>query len=280
MALYTCLVPLAPDEAPGGGHAEIRHLVRSPQGDLTHAVCHAGAVAPTHHLPELDEMYFVLAGSGEIWRQAAGRSAVTALRPGRWVQMPAGSRFQYRASRHSSLVFLVVVMPGWRPHLFHVVEGGPWTPRAANAPATRSGQETTPGEGLVDGWMSGDLHAGLDSTAPDGSEIRLLGGFERGSLAYCTLRPGSVSTPVRHRTVQEAWFVQEGYGELWRASADGEVRTDLLWPGVGVDLPLGTTFQFRATGLGPLGLVILTMPSWPGPDEAVPAGPGPWSRRT
>lgn len=84
--------------SPGGG-AEIRHILSSPPGDLTHAVCPAGHVSPTHQLPELDEAYFILAGEGEIWRGTDERSAVTRLRPGRWVQMPAGMRFQFRARR-------------------------------------------------------------------------------------------------------------------------------------------------------------------------------------
>ena len=35
-------------------------------------------------------------------------------------------------------------------------------------------------------------------------------------------------------------------------------------------IPLGTHFQFRSLGPGPLAAVAVTMPPWPGPDEAVP----------
>jgi mannose-6-phosphate isomerase-like protein (cupin superfamily) len=61
--------------------AEIRHILQSPQGDLTHAVCRAGATAAVHHLPELDEGYYVLAGEGELWRQTEDHEAVTSLKP-------------------------------------------------------------------------------------------------------------------------------------------------------------------------------------------------------
>jgi len=259
-----------PDAVSPGGGAEIRYVLASPLGELTHAVCRTGEVAPTHLLPELDEAYYVLAGEGEIWRSAAKREAVTALRPGRWVQMPAGTRFQYRANRGSSLVFLVVVLPRWRPELFHIVEDGPWRPGADDRVPPKEGPD------LVDGWLSGDLPDAYDYLAPDGSEIRLLGTFDKGSLAHCTLQAGACSVPVRHRSVHEIWYVTEGHGEIWRASPGAAESVDLLWPGVGVDIARGTLFQFRATGAGPLELVILTMPRWPGASEATAELTGRW----
>jgi mannose-6-phosphate isomerase-like protein (cupin superfamily) len=70
-----------PDSVSPDGSAEIRHILQSPQGDLTHAVCRAGATAAVHHLPELDEGYYVLAGEGELWRQTEDHEAVTSLKP-------------------------------------------------------------------------------------------------------------------------------------------------------------------------------------------------------
>jgi mannose-6-phosphate isomerase-like protein (cupin superfamily) len=264
------VLPDLPDSTSPGGGAEIRHILRSPRGDLTHAVCHAGEVAPTHELPELDESYFVLAGEGEIWRRNEEREATTQLRPGRFVWMPAGCQFQYRANRGTSLVFLVVVLPSWRPELFHIVDAGPWT--------SLDRDTRTPWEELSGDWFSGDKHHAPDSVAPDGSEIRLLGGVEKGSLGHCTLRQGTTSRPVRHRTVHELWYVIGGHGELWRADPAGEERVDLLWPGVGVDIPTGCAFQFRVTGCEPLEMVLLTMPRWPGANEALPVTDGRWSR--
>jgi mannose-6-phosphate isomerase-like protein (cupin superfamily) len=40
-------------------------------------------------------------------------------------------------------------------------------------------------------------------------------------------------------------------------------------------IPLGTGFPFRAAGDEPLRAVAITMPPWPGEDEAVPVD-GPW----
>lgn len=269
-ALIIHTLSAAPNSVSPDGGAEIRHILTSPGGDLTHAVCLAGSTSGTHHLPELDEGYFVLSGRGEIWRAVNGRDAVTALRPGRWVSMPAGMRFQYRANVGSSLVFLVVVLPSWHEDLFHVVAGGRWSPgnTVVEPPTEQSALDET--------WLANDLTYAPQYLAPDRSEIRLLGSFDRGGLAHCTLHPGGVSSPVRHQTVHEIWFVTSGYGELWRSSPDGEESVVELWPGVGIDITRGTAFQFRSTGAEPLGIAILTIPRWPGPSEASPVRNGRW----
>ena len=68
-----------------------------------------------------------------------------------------------------------------------------------------------------------------DVTAPDGSEIRLLvdgrqGAF-KSSLVEVTLGPGRVTRPVRHRSVEEVWYVLEGAGMVWRCPPDAEPVT-------------------------------------------------------
>jgi len=105
--------------------------------------------------------------------------------------------------------------------------------------------------------------------APDGSSVRPLCQLDgQGSFAHFQLAPGQVSKAVSHATVQEIWFVVAGSGEMWRRHASGE-STVRLEPGVCLTIPLGTTFQFRASAAG-LEAVAVTMPPWPvdSPDEA------------
>lgn len=106
-----------------------------------------------------------------------------------------------------------------------------------------------------------------DVLAPDGSEIRLLVSGERGSMVHCRLPAGQVSLAVRHRTVEEVWYVLSGEGELWRKLGDVEA-VEALRPGLSVDIPLGAQFQFRAGPGEALCVLIVTMPPWPGADEA------------
>ena len=117
-------------------------------------------------------------------------------------------------------------------------------------------------------WQTARVGPSYDALAPDGSEIRLLVETKAGSMAHCTLRPGQVTIAVHHRTVEEVWFCTAGTGELWRRSSQGAEFIQLE-PGVAATIPLGTEFQFRATGAAPLELVITTMPPWPGQQEAV-----------
>jgi mannose-6-phosphate isomerase-like protein (cupin superfamily) len=112
-------------------------------------------------------------------------------------------------------------------------------------------------------------------TAPDGSDLRVLLGLRGGRMAHFQLGAGRVSVAITHRTVEEIWFVVSGRGQMWRRQADREETVDLE-PGLCLSLPLGTHFQFRASEEGPLVVVGVTMPPWPGDDEAVVVS-GPWS---
>ena len=110
--------------------------------------------------------------------------------------------------------------------------------------------------------------------APDGSEIRLLASGEHGGFAHCVLPKGRVSAPVKHRTVEELWYVVSGCGEIWRARGKDE-RVDSIGPGDSMRIPVDVSFQFRAGAGEDLTLLLSTMPPWPGekdgPNEAVPA---------
>jgi mannose-6-phosphate isomerase-like protein (cupin superfamily) len=70
----------------------------------------------------------------------------------------------------------------------------------------------------------------LDVLAPDGSEVRILLSLAGGSMAHFQLPAGRVSRAVRHRTVEEIWYVLSGQGEMWR-SAGGQQQIVTLTPG-------------------------------------------------
>ena len=128
----------------------------------------------------------------------------------------------------------------------------------------------------MSGFATMRLPAGVDVTAPDGSDVRVLLALEgKGSMAHFALAPGRVSLAVMHRTVEEIWYVLDGAGEMWR-SQDGREDVATLEAGVCLTIPVGTRFQFRSLGDRPLAAVAVTMPPWPGPDEAVLVE-GPWT---
>ena len=120
------------------------------------------------------------------------------------------------------------------------------------------------------------LPARRDVVAPDGSDVRILLGLAGGGMAHFALAPGATSGAVTHRTVEEIWYIVSGKGEMWRKQGSRET-VEPLHPGVCLTIPLGTLFQFRATGDAPLAAVAVTMPPWPGEGEAV-AVAGPWTQ--
>jgi mannose-6-phosphate isomerase-like protein (cupin superfamily) len=124
------------------------------------------------------------------------------------------------------------------------------------------------------------LPADRDVVAPDGSDVRILLRLAGGSMAHFELASGRTSRAVEHRSVDEIWYVLRGRGEMWRSEErrrGGTGREEIvpLEPGTCLSIPVGTRFQFRSLGDGPLSAVAVTMPPWPGEDEAREVD-GPW----
>jgi mannose-6-phosphate isomerase-like protein (cupin superfamily) len=118
------------------------------------------------------------------------------------------------------------------------------------------------------------LGSGADVIAPDGCEVRILAASPRGSMAHFTLLPGQVSRAVAHRTVEELWYFLAGRGRMWRRLGEREEIVAVA-AGVSLAIPTGARFQLCNDGAEPLTAVAVTMPPWPGEDEAYFVE-GPW----
>ncbi len=105
--------------------------------------------------------------------------------------------------------------------------------------------------------------------APDGSTVERLGRVSGGSLARFTFAAGSISKAVRHKQVEELWYVLSGAAELWRAPESGDAELRPLQEGDAVALEARCAFQVRVSGDAPLKVVAVTLPPWPGDGEAV-----------
>mgnify|MGYP001791739610 CR=1 FL=1 len=113
---------------------------------------------------------------------------------------------------------------------------------------------------------------GPDAIAPDGSEIyNLIDDAENASLVEVHLGAGLTSRPVRHRTVEELWYVTAGRGRVWRsAPRDPQGETVTVRPGDAIRIPTGWAFQFAAAPETGLRFLCFTSPPWPGPEEVAP----------
>jgi mannose-6-phosphate isomerase-like protein (cupin superfamily) len=253
---------ISPSEA-----TEIRLLPNLPRGEIVHAITPARRISASATLNEVAEFFFILVGQGELWRAAGDTEEITPLFPGRCVKMPAGTLFQYRTG-NEQLEFLVITAPRWEPERWSHAPRGRWSvDELGHGVPLCAPQEAS--------WTA-DLRYGADYQAPDGSEIRLLLEDEAGGFAHCSLAHGRCTQAVKHRTVDEIWFVLGGTGAIWRRSESGETAEDLLRPGRCVTIPVGTSFQFKAEGRSPLRIGIGTFPKWPGKEEAEPVE-GPWA---
>jgi len=120
------------------------------------------------------------------------------------------------------------------------------------------------------------LETAARGRSPLGAHIRYLKDGPHGNMIHSSVPPGMVGRACNFRTISEYWFVLSGEGEIWRRAADGQETITRLVPGVCVDIPLGTAFQYRCTGSVALVFTCTALPPWPGDEEAV-IGEGPWA---
>jgi mannose-6-phosphate isomerase-like protein (cupin superfamily) len=76
----------------------------------------------------VDEIWYVVAGEGRIWRRREGHEEIAHLTPGISLTIPVGTEFQFRNDGAVSLEIFGVTMPPWpgEGEASHVA--GTWTP--------------------------------------------------------------------------------------------------------------------------------------------------------
>jgi mannose-6-phosphate isomerase-like protein (cupin superfamily) len=117
--------------APDG--SAVRPLgVVSPAGSFAHFQLEPGQVARAVSHETVSEIWYVVAGRGELWRRQEGRGDETvALRPGVCLTIPLGTTFQFRAAPGGKpLQVVAVTMPRWPAgsRTEARFQDGPWTP--------------------------------------------------------------------------------------------------------------------------------------------------------
>ena len=106
-----------------------------------------------------------------------------------------------------------------------------------------------------------------DAKSPAGADIRFIMDGTTGNMIHSTVPPGQINRATVHSTVSEFWYILEGHGEIWR-KVGAEERITTLTSGVSIDIPKGTAFQYRNVGTEPLKFICISMPPWPGDQEA------------
>jgi mannose-6-phosphate isomerase-like protein (cupin superfamily) len=108
MRLGTEVDAIAPDGS------EVRVLCATQRGSMAHFRLLPGAVALAVAHRTVEEIWFVVAGKGRLWRRLDNREDVTELAPGVSVTIPTGAHFQFRNDDEAAALDVVAVtMPVW-----------------------------------------------------------------------------------------------------------------------------------------------------------------------
>lgn len=112
--------------APDG--SAVRVLLGLAGGGMAHFALAPGQVAHAVEHRSVEEIWYVLAGRGQMWRQQDGREETVTLEPGLCLTIPLGTRFQFRAAADAPVSVVAITMPPWPGEGEAVFVDGPWQP--------------------------------------------------------------------------------------------------------------------------------------------------------
>jgi mannose-6-phosphate isomerase-like protein (cupin superfamily) len=112
--------------APDGSN--VRVLLALSAGSMAHFELAPGQVSHGVVHRTVEEVWFVLAGRGEMWRKQGEREEIISLEPGVCLTIPVGTCFQFQASPTQSISAVVVTMPPWPGEQEVLSVAGPWVP--------------------------------------------------------------------------------------------------------------------------------------------------------
>jgi mannose-6-phosphate isomerase-like protein (cupin superfamily) len=108
--------------APDG--SEVRILAAAQRGSMAHFKLNPGEISKAMAHRTVEEVWYILAGQGRMWRRLAGQEEVTQLCPGLSLTIPVGTSFQFSCDSTSPLEAVAVTMPPWPgPHEAYEVPG-------------------------------------------------------------------------------------------------------------------------------------------------------------
>ncbi len=97
--------------APDG--SEIRLLVATSRGSMVHGMLHPGQVSRAIVHRQVEEVWYVTSGQGEVWRKLGDDEQVVRVGPGSALTIPVGAHFQFRTIGTEPFCFVMCTMPPW-----------------------------------------------------------------------------------------------------------------------------------------------------------------------
>ncbi len=102
----------APDAvAPDG--SEVRVLCQATRGGLAVFTLPPRAIAKPVAHRTVEEVWYILSGSGRLWRKLGEQEEIIDLNPGISLTIPTGTHFQFRCDGDERLDVIGATMPPW-----------------------------------------------------------------------------------------------------------------------------------------------------------------------
>lgn len=112
--------------APDG--SDVRVLLGVAGGGMAHFELGAGETSVAVFHLTVEEIWYFLAGRGQMWRRLGEEEACVDVGPGVCLTIPVGTRFQFRSLGPEPLAAVAVTIPPWPGPGEAVVTDGPWPP--------------------------------------------------------------------------------------------------------------------------------------------------------
>jgi mannose-6-phosphate isomerase-like protein (cupin superfamily) len=117
----------APDTvAPDG--SEVRVLCQATHGGLAVFTLPPRAIAKPVAHRTVEEVWYILSGSGRLWRKLGEQEEIIDLNPGISLTIPTGTHFQFRCDGHERLDVIGATMPPWPGESEAYFVEGVWQP--------------------------------------------------------------------------------------------------------------------------------------------------------
>ena len=102
-------LPAAPDYLAPDGSA-IRSLPAVRGGSLAYCTLPAGAISHAVVHQTVEEIWYCLAGTGQLWRRGPAEAEITDLVPGTCITILVGTQFQFRTTSANELHLLIATI--------------------------------------------------------------------------------------------------------------------------------------------------------------------------
>ena len=112
--------------APDG--SDVRLLLGLEGGGMAHFELRSGRTSIAVKHRTVDEIWFFLSGSGEMWRKQEQHDEIVLVEAGTCLTIPLGTHFQFRSFGPEPLAALGVTMPPWPGDGEADVVEGKWEP--------------------------------------------------------------------------------------------------------------------------------------------------------